>query len=461
MDTVYIIDDEEALCLTLKRVLESVGYKVLWTTNPQKLLPQLPNNKFSCILLDLKLGDDNLSGIDYLKKIHEFDPHLPVIMITAFETVKTAVEAMKLGSFHYLRKPFDNDELKALIAKAVEMRKLYWEVSYFKHKEETTDLEILMGHSDVVQNLKKLSLMVAKTDINVLLTGESGSGKELLAQSIHRQSARKDKSIVVVDCASIPESLIESELWGHEKGAFTGAYNFQRGKLEEANEGTLFLDEIANIPFNVQAKLLRFLETRTFERLGGRNSITINTRIITATNRELPQLIKEGSFRDDLFYRLNEFPIHLPPLRERIEDIPYLSLKFIREFQNQVGKTVSDISDEAIKHLQFYHWPGNGRELRNIIKRAMVLCHEKIEKKDLAFEIIQSSTSQTNPEIKIAINPNLPLQEATKEITSTVEKKMIEDALRRSAGRKGKTAELLGIDEKTLYNKLKEYKIVL
>lgn len=458
MDTIFIIDDEQELCLTLKKVLEAEGYQVRWTTEPEEFLPQLHNNCFSCILLDLKLG--GASGIDYLGKIREIDPHLPIIMITAYETVKTAVEAMKHGAFHYLPKPFDNEELRALVANAVKMRHMYWELQELKNKAaDTLDLELQMGHSDVVQALIQQARAVARTDVNVLLTGESGTGKELIANSIHQLSARKNGPWVPVDCASIPESLIESELFGHEKGAFTGAHALQKGKLEEADGGTLFLDEISNIPINIQAKLLRFLETHTFERLGGRRAITISIRVIAATNRELLQLIKEGSFRQDLFHRLNEFPLQLPPLRERIEDIPYLSLKFLNEFQGQVGKTFSGISKEALEALQSSPWPGNVRELRNIIKRAMVVASSKIEKADLPSEVRNPSTSGSYHEMIVPIKPGLPFFQATREVVTRVEKKLIQDALQRTKGCRGKAAELLGIDEKTLYNKLKEYKI--
>lgn len=459
MDIIFIIDDEAELCLTLKKVLEAEGYQIRWTTNPEEFLPQLHHNRISCTLLDLKLG--GASGIDYLRKIHEVDPHLPIIMITAYETVKTAVEAMKCGAFHYLSKPFNNEELRVLVAKAVTMRHLYWELQDFKNKAANIlDLELMMGHSNAVQMLIRQCHAVARTDLNVLLTGESGTGKELIAKGIHQLSDRKNGPWVPVDCASIPESLIESELFGHEKGAFTGAHTLLKGKLEEADGGTLFLDEISNIPINIQAKLLRFLETRTFERLGGRRAITISIRVIAATNRELPQLIKEGSFRQDLFHRLNEFPLQLPPLRERIEDIPYLSLKFLNEFQGQVGKTFSGISEEALETLQSYPWPGNVRELRNVIKRAMVVASGRIEKADLPEEIRNPIASGIHDEMVVPIRMGLPLFQATREAVRAVEKRLVWNALQRAEGRKGRAAQLLGIDEKTLYNKLKEYKLL-
>lgn len=456
--TIFIIDDEKELCLTLKKILEAQGYEVRWTTDPEEFLPHLPNNHFSCCLLDLKLG--GLSGIDYLGKIHESDPHLPVIMITAHETVGTAVEAMKRGAFHYLPKPFDNEELKALIANAIKMRELYWELEDYKTGgTDGLNLELSMGNSIVVQTLIRQVRAVAATDVNVLLTGESGTGKELAAKNIHESSLRKKGPFVTVDCASIPESLIESELFGHEKGAFTGAHAMQKGKLEQADGGTLFLDEVSNIPVNVQAKLLRFLETHTFDRVGGRKTLAVSLRVIAATNRELPSLIKEGKFREDLFHRLNEFPIQVPALRERPEDIPYLSLKFLHEFEPQVGKTLSGIHDAALASLQSYPWAGNVRELRNVIKRAMVVASGKIEKADLPREIKNPAAAGIQTELNIPVREDLPLLQAAKEVAAFVEKKRIRDCLQRTEGHRRKAAQLLGIDEKTLYNKLKEYKI--
>lgn len=459
MDTVFIIDDEKELCLTLKKVLEAEGYQTEWTTNPEEFLARLPTqNNLGCVLLDLKLG--GASGIDYLEKICDEDPHLPVIMITAYETVATAVEAMKKGAFHYLPKPFDNEELKVLVAKALEMRHLYWELQSFKEKAaKSLKLETEMGHSSVIQSLIKQVRAVAETSVNVLLTGESGTGKELVAKNIHESSLKKDRPFVPVDCASIPETLIESELFGHEKGAFTGAHAMQRGKLELSDGGTLFLDEVSNIPLNVQAKLLRFLETHTFERLGGRRPIPVSLRVIAATNRELYQLIKEGKFREDLFHRLNEFPISIPTLRERREDVPYLSFKFLHEFEPQVNKTISEISDAALVFLQSYPWPGNVRELRNVIKRAMVVASGKIEKADLPSEVKNPHAAGIQTEMTIPVREDLPLLQAAKEAASFVEKKRIQDCLKRTEGHRRKAAELLGIDEKTLYNKLKEYKI--
>lgn len=458
-DLIFIIDDNENICLALQKVLGAEGYQTRWTTDPEEFLAQLHQNRVGCAMLDLKLKGCN--GIDYLSKIREIDPHLPVIMITGYGDTKTAVEAMNRGAFHYLSKPLDNEELKALVANALTMRHLYWRLQDAERSQAGSgvDLEAEMGPSLAVRTLIQRIQAVAKTDVSVLLIGKTGTGKEFVARAIHQLSSRRGFPWVPIDCASLPESLIESELFGHEKGAFTGAHISRPGKLEQGAGGTLFLDELSNIPLTVQAKLLRFLETRTFERIGGRTPISVSVRIIAAANCQIHQLIEEGTFRQDLFHRLNEFPIELPLLRERTEDIPYLALRSLKEFEDQVGKSITGISKEAIAQLQCYHWPGNVRELRNAIKQSMVVASGRIEKSDLPDEIRHPTASAIHEEMVIPIRQELPLLQATEEAVSRIEKKLIMHALSKTNGRKGKAAQLLGIDEKTLYNKLKVYKI--
>jgi DNA-binding NtrC family response regulator len=460
MQKIFVIDDELDLCLTIKKILEQEGYSVDYSINAEQILQKIKTSDLSCILLDMKIGEQN--GLNYIEKIKLVDPHLPIIMITAHDTTKTAVAAIKAGAFHYLAKPFDNEELKAIISQAIYVRNLYWElVSLQNKKTHEIDLEAIMGHSKIILDLIKQSSMVANTDFNVLITGESGSGKELVANNIHQLSNRRENSWIAIDCATIPETLIESELFGHEKGAFTGAHVNRIGKIETADQGTLFLDEIGNISYNIQAKLLRFLETRTFERLGGRTKISVNVRIIAATNKDLPRLIKDGIFREDLYHRLNEFPVYVKPLRERTEDIPYLALKFLNEFSVQVGKTFTGIDTEVFEILKSYPWPGNVRELKNIIKRAMVMAHEKIYKVDLPNEIINPQNFKIYNEMVVVLEPNDSLAQNIKNITQDIEKKLIIEALQKVNGRKGKAAKALGIDEKTLYNKIQQYKISL
>src|SRR3989338_4573280 len=459
METILVIDDEEDLCRTLEKVLTKEGYRVIWITSPGPALSLLQKESPSCVLLDLKIGETD--GLTVLKEIQEHDLHLPVIILTAYETVKTAVYAMKQGAFHYMAKPFDNEELKIFLLKAIEHRKLQFQLHNLKENlAGASELENTMGSSSKIREIIKLVWSVAETNINVLLLGESGTGKELVAQMIHNLSDRKGGSFVRVDCAAIPETLIENELFGHEKGAFTGATNLQKGKFEIADGGTLFLDEVGNIPANVQSKLLGILESHTFERIGGRQPIKTSVRVIAATNSDLMKNSEKDLFRLDLLYRLNEFPIHLPPLRERKEDIPLLCTRFIRQLQPEVKKEVKEIATEVLERLMEHHFPGNVRELRNIIKRAMVMSSNGcISLSELPTEIKNREKRTFTKEISVPISYGLPLIEVSRQATVQIEKQLILDALARTHNHQGKAAKILGIGQKTLYNKIKEYGI--
>lgn len=383
-------------------------------------------------------------------------------MLTAHETVKTAVEAMKRGAFHYLAKPFDNEELTALIATAIDQRNLYLQVRDLKERlgEGGNNLEDIMGSSPKIQEVIKLTRSVASSDVNVLLLGESGTGKELVARAIHNLSHRKKGPFVKVDCAAIPETLIENELFGHEKGAFTGATSSQKGKFEIADGGAIFLDEVGNISAPVQSKLLGVLESHTFERIGGSRLNKSSVRVIAATNANLARNSEKDLFRLDLLYRLNEFPIHLPSLRERREDIPLLCKLFLIQLQPDVRKEIKGIEPEALKRLMDYHFPGNVRELRNLIKRAMVLsANGSISANDLPPEIRSREKTVLMQEIRVPVSYGLPLIEVSRQATVQIEKQLILDALKRTDGHQGKAAKLLGIGPKTLYNKLKEFGI--
>ncbi|MBI2500438.1 MAG: sigma-54-dependent Fis family transcriptional regulator [Deltaproteobacteria bacterium] len=345
---------------------------------------------------------------------------------------------MKNGAFHYLSKPFDNEELKVLVSKAVEQSRLYRQLEELKGRlGEEGGLELQMGSSQKIREVIRSIHSVAPSNLSVLIFGESGSGKELVARSVHRFSKQKNGPFVAVDCAAIPETLIESELFGHERGAFTGAACLQKGKFEISDGGTIFLDEVENIPLGVQAKLLRFLEEHTFQRIGGKQSIRPSVRVVAASNRDLEEATKLSGFRLDLFYRLNEFPIQVPPLRERREDIPFLCSLFL--------------------HHLLYSFPGNVRELRNILKRAMVLADHRIAMKDLPSEVRLFRSTASLSELHIPLQTGLPLKEAAHEAVVRIERALILEALTRSKQRKGKAAKLLGIDEKTLYNKMKEF----
>ena len=458
METVLVVDDEADLCRTIEKVLTKEGYRVFWATNPISGLDLIRKESPSCLLLDLKLGDAD--GLDVLAEVREYDSHLPVIMLTAYETVKTAVLAMKRGAFHYMSKPFDNEELMILIQKAIEQRNLHRQIDDLKAQVgKVDDLETFMGSSQKIQEVIKLVRSVAGTDVNVLLLGESGTGKELVAKTIHRLSKRLSGPFVPVDCAAIPETLIESELFGHEKGAFTGATSTQKGKFELACGGTLFLDEVGNIPATVQSKLLRVLETHEIERIGGKRPIQANVRVIAATNADLTGSLQEKIFRLDLFYRLNEFPIQLPSLRERKEDIPFLCQRFLLQFGPEMGKEGVEMASEALDRLCTYHYPGNVRELRNILKRGLVMANGRVELSDLPVEVRNLEKRSYTQEIKIPISYGLPLLEISKQAASQVEKRLILDALRRTEGHQGKAAQILGIGQKTLYNKMREFGI--
>lgn len=459
METIFIIDDEEELCKTLAKVLSRAGFEVAWETTAGGALEQISKRSPSCILLDLKLADAD--GLEVLGQLREIDREIPIIMLTAYETVKTAVQAMKQGAFHYMPKPFDNEELKVLVAKAIEQRQMVLQIRKLEAdlgREE--DLEVSMGSSKKMQEIITLTRLVAATDVNVLLLGESGTGKEVVARAIHSRSRRTTGPFVVVDCAAIPETLMESELFGHEKGSFTGATSSQRGHFEEAEGGTIFLDEVGNIPLSIQAKLLRFLETHEFTRLGSRRPIHASARVIAATNADLIRQVKENLFRLDLFYRLREFPIFLAPLRERKEDIPLLCKRFIAQSQREVGKEITGIAPEALRKLESYSFPGNVRELKNIIKRAMVLAFEEIEVADLPKEVVFPERTTFTEEIRVPLVKGLSLVEASNQAILEIEKRLIRDALRQAGERRGKASQLLGISPKTLYNKMKEYGIM-
>ncbi|MBI2068117.1 MAG: sigma-54-dependent Fis family transcriptional regulator [Deltaproteobacteria bacterium] len=455
-EKILIIDDEEALCRTLDKILSQAGYEVAWRRNSADGLKSLGESSPACLLLDLKLPD--IDGISLLSEIKEQYPHVPVIILTAHETVKTAVLAMKNGAFHYLSKPFDNEELKVLVSKAVEQSRLYRQLEELKGRlGEEGGLELQMGSSQKIREVIRSIHSVAPSNLSVLIFGESGSGKELVARSVHRFSKQKNGPFVAVDCAAIPETLIESELFGHERGAFTGAACLQKGKFEISDGGTIFLDEVENIPLGVQAKLLRFLEEHTFQRIGGKQSIRPSVRVVAASNRDLEEATKLSGFRLDLFYRLNEFPIQVPPLRERREDIPFLCSLFLHQYRDDIGKEINEIHPEALDKLLLYSFPGNVRELRNILRRAMILADHRIEMKDLPSEVRLFRNTASLSELHIPLQTGLPLKEAAHEAVVRIERALILEALTRSKQRKGKAAKLLGIDEKTLYNKMKEF----
>lgn len=454
MNNILVIDDEENLCKSLKRSLQPHGYSVSWTSASAEASRLFERERPDAVLLDLKMPEPG--GIEVLTRLKEIDPSVPVIMMTAYGTVREAVEAMKMGALDYLLKPFDEDELVLVLGKAIEMSRLGREVSHLRAKLSTSlDLGARMGTSRAIQEVIRQARAVAMTDTTVLLQGETGTGKELLAQAIHHWSDRREAPFVPIDCAALPETLVESELFGHEKGAFTGAGSAARGKVERANGGSLFLDEIGELPPPSQAKLLRFIETRKFTRLGEAAERGVDSRIIAATNAPLDLKVGDKSFRADLFYRLNEFPIHIPPLRSRPDDVPIIARALLSDLTNGTWKDGA-ISPAVMGRLQEHAWPGNVRELRNALKRALVTAKDRIEERDMPEGVLSHvKAAVVTTRTDVVHSRDSDLKSIGEHARIDAERQAIKNALRESNGHKGKAALTLGIDPKTLYQKIK------
>ncbi len=444
---VLLIEDEAPQRKILGQYLKKKGYEVYEAANGEEGLDQAERTRPEIILLDWKLPDrDGLELISPLKKISPFSS---IIMLTAFATVERAVTAIKLGAYYYLTKPVNLEELLLLMERALEEGRLRREVESLRQQLREMRLpeaEDLIAESPSMKEILRLAARVAPTEATVLLTGEAGTGKEVIARLIHRLSPRRDQPFVQVNCAAIPEGLLESELFGHEKGAFTGADRTKPGLFEEAQGGTLFLDEIGEMPLALQAKLLQVLQNKTFRRVGGTKEIQCQARIIAATNRDLAQMVKEGRFREDLFWRLNVFALHLPPLRERPEDIGPLAHYFLGKYAAQYQKALQGFTREALEFLLTHPFPGNVRELKNLVERAVILAEgDLIRLKDL-------SPVSPEPHSWVQSLLTLPLTEAVE----LLERKRIEEALARAQGVKTKAAQLLGISERALRYKLEK-----
>lgn len=438
---ILIVDDEEIVRQSLLAWFKEDGYEVDTAENADAALRLFEKGKFSLILLDIKMP--GMSGMDLLVKLKEYDPDAIIILITAYASVSSAVKALKSGAYDYITKPIDPDELSHIVEKALYQKNLENENVKLKESiDEISKPDNLIGENHQMKEIYSLINTVAQTDTTVLILGESGTGKELVAKAIHLNSKRKYFPLVTVNCGALPESLLESELFGHEKGAFTGAHYRRKGKFEMANGGTIFLDEIGTISNKVQVELLRVIETKQFTRVGGSETISSDFRVIAATNENLEELVKEGKFREDLYYRLNVFTIHIPPLRERIEDIPLLANYFLKKFTTSMNKKISGISDEAMRFMLKYKWPGNVRELENAIERAVVVCrNDKIQLEDLPFKISNNSL----------------YSEVEDKSLSEVEKRHISLVLKENNWNILKSAKDLKIDRVTLYNKIKKY----
>ncbi len=454
VEKVFLIDDEKDLTDSVGKVMLRAGYQFGYALTGREGLKKVREMLPDVVILDMVLPDTN--GARVLTQLKEIEPDLPVIILTGHETVKDAVGTMKDGAYTYMAKPFSNDELEITVRHAIDTWCMIKELRFLRVRVHSVLAERgLFTTSDAMKKVARLIESVAQTDATVLLTGESGTGKELIANAIHKGSPRSGRPFVTVDLTACPETLVEGELFGHERGAFTGAHAARPGKVELANGGTLFLDEIGNLPSHIQVKLLRVLESRVVERIGGRRATPVDIRVVAATNKDLKKAVADGNFRLDLYHRLNEFPIELPPLRERIEDIPLLTDHFIQVFNKEMHKKVSGVSRNALKKLEIYPWPGNVRELKNTIKRCMVMASKVITAEDLPSEV-RKITAEGIP-----VPTGRGLRESAKVVTQEVEKKLIREALESSGGKRAVAAKLLGVDEKTLYNKMKEYGIIL
>ncbi|MDO8550137.1 MAG: sigma-54 dependent transcriptional regulator [Ignavibacteria bacterium] len=438
---ILIVDDEKIVRESLFHWFEEEGYIVDIAESGEAALKKFDKGKFDLFLLDMKMP--GMSGLELLKKIKESDPEAIVILITAFASVPTAITALKDGAYDYVTKPVDPDELAHLVRKAVEQRELKIENEQLKEKiEEIIKPDNLIGESQQMKRIFDLIYTVAPTDTTVMIRGESGTGKELVAKAIHINSKRKYFPIVTVNCGALAESLLESELFGHEKGAFTGAHFKRKGKFEMADGGTIFLDEVGSVSSKMQIELLRVIETKQFSRVGGNQLIKSDFRVITATNEPLEDLVKAGKFREDLYYRLNVFSIVVPPLRERRQDIPLLTHYFLNRFSTAMNKPIKDISKEAMDFLVKYDWPGNVRELENAIERAVVVGKDgSIKVEDLPFHV-----SSINFE-----------DESGDKSLSAFEKIYILKVLNENNWNISRSAHILEIDRVTLYNKINKY----
>ncbi|MBC8283554.1 MAG: sigma-54-dependent Fis family transcriptional regulator [Nitrospinae bacterium] len=455
-ELIFIVDDDAPLRLLLKTLLEDQGHSVRDFDNGTSFLGNL-DEKPSLVFLDVMMP--GLNGIETLKQMKALHPEIPVIMLTSVDKVETAVEVIKLGAYDYILKPIDEPRLFTCIEKALEQKSLKQKVLHLQSK-----VDRLEGQDGIIGNSQALSEMmnnvqkVASSNAGVLILGETGTGKELVARAIHRGSPFSQGPFVDINCGAIPETLQESELFGYKKGAFTGATESRPGKIELANEGTLFLDEVAEMSLATQAKLLRFLQERNFERVGDTRKIEVHTRIIAATNQNIASMIKENKFREDLYYRLAVFPIEMPPLRERKEDIPLLCNHFLSKYENELKKKVTSISDEALQCLQDYSWPGNIRQLENTIYRAMITTsYDAIDMDCLPEEILEDSTGAEKQSL-ITEEHNDTLSDSITSFHDVV-KQTLEQALKKTEGHIPNAAKALDISRSTFYRMLKKYNL--
>lgn len=451
---ILVIDDEEDMLENCSRILDRLGYEALLESDGGKGVVRFEQEHPVVTLTDLRMP--GMDGLEVLRTIRRIDPEALVILFTAFATVETAVEAVKEGAFDYIPKPFSADQLQVVIERALTQRRLLDENRRLREQlTETYRFENIVGRSRSMVQVYDLIKKVAASEANILIVGESGTGKELIARCIHANSSRAARAFIPIDCASLPEHLLESELFGHEKGAFTGAIATRRGLFEEANGGTSFLDEVGDIPLPLQAKLLRVLQERQVRRVGGNRFTDVDVRVICATHQNLADMVQQGNFREDLYYRLNVISLPLPPLRDRPGDTPLLAYHFLRKYAAQSGKKVKAIAPETLELLEAYPWPGNVRELQNVIERAVVLAEgEMVTPAELPANL---RLPQKVPAAMVA--DHLGLKKAKRQWVEAFEREYLITLLKKHQGNISQAAKTAGVDRKTIHRLLKRYRI--
>ena len=452
--SILIVDDEEIILSSCLRILSGEKYTLDTAENVDSALEKIRKTHFDLVLADLIMP--GATGMELLKKVKEERPETDVIIITGYGTVKTAIEALQHGAYDFIEKPFTPEVLLNAVARCLEKKRLLLENMRFRREINALySLDNIIGTSREMQKIFKLIATVAPAGSTVLITGESGTGKELVARAIHYNSARREQPFLVVDCGTIPENLMESEFFGHSRGSFTGAVTTENGLLETANGGTLFLDEVSNLPLAMQAKLLRVLQEKELRAVGGRKVVRVDIRFIAATNRDLSEMVRQGTFREDFFYRLNVFPVNVPPLRNRKDDIPALAYHFLNKYSKELGRNVPHIATEAMRQLIMHDWPGNIRELENVIHRAVIVCEGNVLKPEHIMTPLEDnfSTPKTHEELK-KVKKDLRLKSV-----EDIEKNFLSAALQRNNWNITKAAREVGMQRSNFHGLLKKYNI--
>jgi two-component system response regulator AtoC len=451
-ERILVVDDDESVQSALSKALTKRGYSVEQFGSAEPALEAMKGKPFDLVLLDVKLP--GISGIEAFPLMKELDPNVVIIVMTGHDTRDVALNAIRAGAYDYFAKPFNLGEMEIIVRRALEKRRLERELQALRDRLAPRDYPHLIGESESIKAVTALVERVARLESNVLITGDSGTGKELVADMIHARSKRAGGPFIKINCAAIPETLLESELFGHERGAFTGAHSQKPGKFELAQNGTILLDEVGDMPFSIQAKLLRVVEQKQVERLGGRKPVSLDARIIASTNQDLPELIGSKAFRQDLYYRLNVASVHLPPLRERKEDVPLLVRHFLQEINLRMGVDLSGISRDAMEVLLAYDWPGNVRELSNILERAAILSIGST----LNLVEVRSAFQRTPMKISVAGEDKAISLRQTLE---DVERRLIVDAVQKSGGVQSEAAKALGLSPKNLWKKIQKHAIIV